>query len=165
MGSAIHLVTRAGLVALLVAVPGGAAFALAIVDSSLTISNLTITPASGSASFETPLATSATAHAFNSLGKEVFDGNSGTGPVSANTMVTFAQGTALALASNNSVGASDSVNIAPDGTVLAGQCAHGDPSRDGNRRGYTLGRGSGCLTTEVHLRSAHRGDCSLLRPA
>jgi hypothetical protein len=32
---------------------------MAIVDSSLTISNLTITPASGSASFETPLTTSA----------------------------------------------------------------------------------------------------------
>jgi hypothetical protein len=93
MGSATRLVTRAGLVALLLAVPGAAALALAIVDSSLTVSNLTITPASGSASFLLPLDTSATTHAFNSLGEEVFDGNSGTGTgVSANAAVTFAQG-------------------------------------------------------------------------
>jgi hypothetical protein len=119
MGLAIHLVTRAGLVALLVGVPGGAAFALAIVDSSLTISNLTIMPASGSVSFELPsLATSATTHAFNSLGEEVFDGNSGSGTVTANAMVTFAHGTAMA--STSSVSASASVNIPADGTVLAG---------------------------------------------
>src|SRR5438876_8218591 len=112
MGSAIRLMTRAGLVALLLAVPGGAAFALAIVDSSLTISNLTITPASGSASFLPPLDTSATTHAFNSLGEEVFDGNSGAGTdVSANAAVTFAQGSAQAQASNRSVSASASVNI------------------------------------------------------
>ena len=120
MGSAIHLVARAGLVALLLALPGGAAFALAIVDSSLTISNLTITPASGSASFLLPLDTSATTHAFNSLGEEVFDGNAGVGTdVSANAAVTFAQGNAQARASNRSVSAAASVNI-PGGTVLAG---------------------------------------------
>jgi hypothetical protein len=121
MTSPIRLVSRAGLVALLVAVASGAAWALAIVDSSLTISSLTITPATGSASFELPLATSATTHAFNSLGEEVFDGNSSsTGiDVSANAVVTFAQGAAHARASNNSVSASASVNI-PNGTVLAG---------------------------------------------
>jgi predicted secreted Zn-dependent protease len=59
MRTAIHLVLRACLAALLLAVPGGAALAMAIVDSSLTISNLTITPATGSASFELPLNTSA----------------------------------------------------------------------------------------------------------
>jgi hypothetical protein len=92
------------------------------VDSSLTISNLTITPTTGSASFELPLTTSATTHAFNSLGEEVFDGNSSsTGmDVNATAVVTAATGTAQALASNNSVGASASVNIPPDGTVLAG---------------------------------------------
>jgi hypothetical protein len=121
MGLVIRLVTRAGLVALLVTVPGGAVSALAIVDSSLTISNLTITPASGAASFELPLATSATTHAFNSLGEEVFDGNAGIGTdVSANAAVTFAHGNAQARGSNRSVSASASVNIPPDGTVLAG---------------------------------------------
>ena len=60
MRTAIHLMMRACLTALLLAVPGGAALAMAIVDSSLTISNLTITPATGSASFELPLTTSAT---------------------------------------------------------------------------------------------------------
>jgi hypothetical protein len=118
MSSPIYCVSRAGLVALLVAVPGGAAFAAAMVNSSLTISNLTIAPASGTVSFELPLSTSATTHAFNSLGEEVFDGNSGTGPVSAMAMVTFAQGTAMA--STSSVSASASVNIPSDGTVLAG---------------------------------------------
>jgi hypothetical protein len=93
MGSAIRLVTQACLVALLLAVPGGAAFALAIVDSSLTISNLMIRPASGSASFETPLFTSAAANAFNSPGESVSNGNSGTTDVSANAVVTDAQGT------------------------------------------------------------------------
>ena len=72
MRTAIHLMMRGCLVALLlVAVPGGAAFAAAILDSSLTISNLTIAPIMGSPSFETPLFTSATTHAFNSLSEEV----------------------------------------------------------------------------------------------
>jgi hypothetical protein len=133
MGSAIHLVTRACLVALLLFVPGGAAFALAIVDSSLTISNLMIMPASGSASFETPLSTSATTHAFNSLGEEVFNGNSGTGmDVNANAMATYAQGSAQALASTNSVGASASVNI-PAAGVLAGVSV---PGSDGDLSGF-----------------------------
>jgi hypothetical protein len=125
---------RACLVALLLAVPGGAALAMAIVDSSLTISNLTITPASGSASFETPLTTSATTHAFNSLGEEVFDGNSSsTGmDVNATATVTDAKGTAQALASNNSVGASASVNI-PGGMVLAGVNV---PGSDGDLTGF-----------------------------
>jgi hypothetical protein len=119
MISPIHCASRAGLVALLVAVPGGAAFAAAMVDSSLTISNLMITPASGSVSFELlTLSTSATTHAFNSLGEEVFNGNSGSGTVTANATVTFAQGTAMA--STSSVSASASVNIPADGTVLAG---------------------------------------------
>ena len=97
MRTAIHFLSRAGLVALGLAVPHGAALALAMVDSSLTITNLTIMPASGSVSFELPtLSTSAATHAFNSLGEEVFNGNSGTGPVSATAMVTFAQGTAMA---------------------------------------------------------------------
>jgi hypothetical protein len=79
MRTVIQLVMRACLAALLFTVPGGAAFALAIVDSSLTISEL-ITQASGSASFELPLTTSATIQAFNSLGEEVFNGNSGGAP-------------------------------------------------------------------------------------
>jgi|GEM_PF-6283006 len=133
MRTAIHLVMRACLVALLLAVPGGAALALAVVDSSLTISNLIITPASRSASFEVPLTTSATTHAFNSLGEEVFDGNSGTGTdVSANAAVTFAQGTAQALAPANSVSASASVNIG-GGTVLAGVNV---PGSDGDLSGF-----------------------------
>ena len=133
MGLATHLVTRAGLVALLLAVPGEAAFGLAIVDSSLTITNLTITPASGSASFETPLDTSFTTHAFNSLGEEVFNGNSGVGmDVSGCSTVTFAQGCAAALASTNSVSASASVNI-PSGSVLAGANA---PGSDGDLSGF-----------------------------
>jgi hypothetical protein len=133
MGSAIRLVTRACLVTLLLAVPGGAALALAIVDSSLTISNLTITPASGSASYLLPLDTSATTHAFNSLGEEVFDGNSGTGTdVSTNAVVTFAHGSAQARASNRSVSASASVNI-PSGTVLAGVNV---PGSDGDLSGF-----------------------------
>jgi PEP-CTERM motif len=128
MRTAIHLVVRAGLVALLLTVPGGAATAMAIVDSSLTISNLTITPASGSTSFPPSLTTSATTHAFNSLGEDVSDGNSGSGTdVSANALVTFAQGHATALASNNSVSASASVNI-PNGTVLAGVNVPGSDS-------------------------------------
>ena len=118
MSSPIYYLSRAGLVALLAAVPGGAAFAAAMVDSSLTTSNLTIEPASGTVSFELPLGTSATTRAFNSLDEEVFDGNSGTGPVSTIAMVTFAQGTAMA--STSSVSASASVNIPADGTVLAG---------------------------------------------
>ena len=127
MSSPIYYLSRAGLVALLVAVPGGAAFAAAMVDSSLTISNLMITPASGSVSFELlTLSTSATTHAFNSLGEEVFDGNSGTGPVSAIATVTFAQGTAMA--STSSVSASASVNIPADGTVLAGVNVPGSDS-------------------------------------
>jgi hypothetical protein len=134
MRTAIHLVVRAWLLALLLTVAGGAALAMAIVDSSLTISNLTITPATGSASFELPLNTSATTHAFNSLGEEVFDGNSGTGTdVSAIAMVTFAKGTAQALASNNSVSASALVNIPPDGTVLAGVSV---PGSDGDLSGF-----------------------------
>jgi hypothetical protein len=111
---------RACLVALLLAVPGGAALAVAIVDSSLTISDLTITPASGSASFVVPLDTSAATNAFNSLGESVSNGNTGVGmDVSASAMVTDAQGSAQTLASTNSVGASASVNI-PSGSVLAG---------------------------------------------
>jgi hypothetical protein len=134
MGSAIHLVTRAGLVALLLAIPGGATWALAIVDSSLTITNLMITPASGMASFETPLDTSFTAHAFNSLGEEVFNGNSGVGTdVSGCATVTFAQGCAAAQASTNSVSASASVNIPADGTVLAGVNV---PGSDGDLSGF-----------------------------
>lgn len=70
MRTAISLVMRSCLVALLLAVPGGAVSAFAIVDGSLTISNSTIAPITGSASFETPLFTSATTHAFNSLGEE-----------------------------------------------------------------------------------------------
>jgi hypothetical protein len=120
MRTAIHLVMRACLVTSLLAVPGGAALALAIVDSSLTITNLTITPASGSASFELPLDTSAATNSFNSLGESVSNGNTGVGtPVSASAAVTFAQGTAQASPSPGSVGASASVNI-PSGTVLAG---------------------------------------------
>jgi hypothetical protein len=146
MGSAIRRVTRAGLAALLLAVSGGAAFALAIVDSSLTISNLTITPASGSASFLLPLDTSATTHAFNSLGEEVFDGNAGVGTdVSANAAVTFAQGMAHALASNNSVGASASVNI-PSGTVLAGVNV---PGSDGDLSGFFDITGAGTNPVNV----------------
>ena len=125
MWKAIRLALRLCLVALLLAVSGGAALALAIVDSSLTISNLTIMPASGSASFELPLSTSAATNAFNSLGESVSNGNFGTGTdVSANAVVTFAQGSAQALASNNSVGASASVNIG-GGTVLAGVTLNG----------------------------------------
>jgi len=121
MATANHLIMQAGLVALGLTVPGGAAFAAAMVDSSLTISNLTIKPTSGTVSFELPLSTSATTHAFNSLGEEVFNGNSGSGvDVSAIATVTFAQGTAQAMASTNSVSASASINIPPDGTVLAG---------------------------------------------
>jgi len=82
VSSPIYYVSRAGLIALFAAVPGRAAFAAAMVDSSLTTSNLTIEPASGTVSFELPLGTSATTRAFNSLDEEVFDGNSGTGPVS-----------------------------------------------------------------------------------
>lgn len=130
MGTANHLVMRAGLVALGLAVPGGAAFAAAMVDSSLTISNLTIKPTSGTVSFETPLTTSATTHAFNSLGEEVSNGNSGTGPVSAGAMVTFAQGTAQA--STTSVGASALVNIPSGRTVLAGVNV---PGSDGDLSG------------------------------
>jgi hypothetical protein len=70
MRMAISLVMRWCLVALLV-VPGGAVSALPIVDSSLTISSLTIAPITGSASVEAPLFTSATTHAFDSLGEEV----------------------------------------------------------------------------------------------
>ena len=124
---------QACLVALMLAVPGRAVFAFAIVDSSLTISNLTITPASGSASFELPLSTSVTTHAFNSLGEEVFNGNSGTGTdVTANASVTYATGSAAALASNNSVSASASVNI-PGGIVLAGVNV---PGSDGDLSGF-----------------------------
>jgi hypothetical protein len=134
MGSAIHLVTRAGLGALVLAVPGGAAFALEIDDGSLTISNLTITPSSRSALFELPLTSSVTTHAFNSLGEEVFDGNSDAGTdVSANAVVTDAQGSAQALASTNSVGASASVNI-PSGTVQAGVKV---PGSDGDLSGFS----------------------------
>jgi hypothetical protein len=133
LGSAIPLVTRAGLVALLLAVAGGAASAMAVVDSSLTITNLVITPASGTASFETPLDTSFTTHAFNSLGEEVFNGNSGVGTdVSGCSTVTFAQGCAAALASTNSVSASASVNI-PGGQVLAGVNV---PGSDGDLSGF-----------------------------
>jgi len=60
MRAAIHLVFRSSLVTLLLVAPGGVGFR---VDSSLTISNLTIAPTSGSASFRTPLSTSATTHA------------------------------------------------------------------------------------------------------
>jgi hypothetical protein len=113
--------------------PGQAALALAIVDSSLTISSLTITPASGSASFLLPLDTSATSHAFNSLGEDISDGNSGTGTdVSANAAVTFANGNAQTRASNRSVSASASVNI-PSGTVLAGVSV---PGSDGDLSGF-----------------------------
>ena len=88
-------------------------------NGQLTISDLTITSASGTASFELPLDTSATTYAFNSLGEEVFDGNNGAGvDVTANAAVSFAQGSAQALVSNNSVGASAAVNI-PGGMVLA----------------------------------------------
>jgi hypothetical protein len=147
MRTAIHLLMRAGLVALLLAVPGGAALALAIVDSSLTISNLTITPASGSVSLELPLTTSATTHAFNSLGEELFDGNAGVGTdVSAMATVTFAQGTAHALASNNSVSAAASVNIPPDGTVLAGVNV---PGSDGDLSGFFDITGAGTNPVDV----------------
>jgi hypothetical protein len=126
-------VIRASLIVLLVAVPGGSALAFAIVDSSLTISNLMIKPVSGTASFETPLTTSATTHAFNSLGEDVSDGNTssiGT-DVTANAVVTFAQGAANALVSNNSVFAKASVNI-PGGGVLAGVNV---PGSDGDLSG------------------------------
>ena len=71
MRTAISSVMWSCLVALLPAVTGGAVSTFAIVDGSLTISNLTIAPITGSASFEPPLFTSATTHAFNSLGEEV----------------------------------------------------------------------------------------------
>jgi hypothetical protein len=146
MGSAIRLMTRACLVGLLLAVPGGAALALAIIDSSLTISNLTITPASGSLSVLGPLDTSATTHAFNSLGEEVFDGNSGTGTdVSASAMVLFAQGSAQARAFNGSVTAAATVNI-PGGTVLAGVNVPGsDADLTGN---FAI---TGALTNPVNV--------------
>ena len=133
MGLATHLVTRAGLVALLLSVPGGAVLAMAIVDSSLTISDLTITPATGTASFKLPLDTSAATNAFNSLGESVSNGNTGVGmDVSASAVVTDAQGSAQALASTNSVGASASENI-PNGTVLAGVNV---PRSDSNLSGF-----------------------------
>jgi hypothetical protein len=105
---------------------------MAIVDSWLTISNLTIMPASCSASFELPLTTSATTHAFNSLGEEVFDGNSGTGIHSDNAVVTDAQARARALASNNSLSASGSVDLPSNATILAGVDV---PGGDGDLRG------------------------------
>src|SRR5207248_2012074 len=120
LGLAKRLAVRACLVALLLALPGQTAFAFAVAESMLTISNLTITPALGSASILGPFDASATSHAFNSLGEEVFDGNSGTGTdVSANAAVTFAQGSAEARASTGTITAVGSVN-APGGTGLAG---------------------------------------------
>jgi hypothetical protein len=99
---------------------GGAAFAKAVVDSSLTISNLIIAPADGSVSIQGPLGTSAATNAFNSLGESASNGNTGTGSdVSASAAVTFAQGTAAALASSGSVSASSSIDITGGG-ALAG---------------------------------------------
>jgi hypothetical protein len=127
---------------LLLALPGQAALAAAIVDSSPTISNLTITPATGSAWFVPPLATSAATRAFNRLGEEFFNGTSGTGPVSAMAMVTFAQGTAMA--STSSVSASASVNIPADGTVLVGVNM---PGSDGDLSGLFDIPGASTTTT------------------
>jgi hypothetical protein len=48
----------------------------------------------GTPSFELPLDTSATTHAFNSLGEDVFDGNSGVGMDLSAIAAAFAAGTA-----------------------------------------------------------------------
>ena len=134
------LVTRACLVAVMLTVPSGTALALAIVDSSLTITNLSITPASGSASFEAPLATSATTHAF-SLGEEVFDGNSGVVmEASAAAVVTYAHGTAQALTSSNSVGGSASVNLrAGQDVLIAPKKTRASNERGDDKKGPLLG--------------------------
>lgn len=124
MGRLKHIAAGMWLTVLLFAAPGAPAFALAVVDTSLTVSSLSITSDSGSVSFEDPLFVQAGTNAFNSLGETDGDFNSDIdATVSANTAVTYAQGSATASAgsgaANGSVGAMASVGI-PYGDALAG---------------------------------------------
>ena len=96
---------------LLLLAPSPRANATAIASSSITLSNLTFTPASGTASTSTPDAQAFT-NAFNSLGQSLSDGNFGPGAdVSANAVIASAEGHAFATASSGTLTAASLVAL------------------------------------------------------
>jgi hypothetical protein len=101
--------------------------ATAIATGSISVTNLTITPSSGTVVFGTPWTAQAFAQAQNSLcGCDSQFNSSVGGTAQADAMVMFAQGHALADAASLNMSASAAVNIAGAG-VMAGN-ATGQPT-------------------------------------
>ena len=100
---------------LLLLIPLTGANATVIASSSITLSNLTFTPTTGTVSLSTPDAQAFTS-AFNSLGQSVSNGNFGPGAdVSANAVITWAEGHASATPSSGTLAATSLVNLVGSG--------------------------------------------------
>jgi hypothetical protein len=96
------------------------ALATAIATGSVSVTNLTITPTSGTVVFGTPWTAQSFAQAQNSLcGCDSQFNSSLGGTAQADAMVLFAQGHALTDASGLTLSASDAVNISGAGVMAA----------------------------------------------